>query len=174
MIYLYFLPCFYRFYSYGVRCNFKNSGHGKLGNYCTAFCFQHFFEQQKQNSYFIWILMKMWKRIFTFSLLLQQDFIQIKYNYISIHNWWVCRSIFLFRFQMKRHPYNKCFSSHFVPLFLVIFKKDNVILSYSKLLVFSTFHYAFNRNLLAFYQIDLPLSVSPLKALLLRKKEIIL
>lgn len=124
--------------------------------------------------YFIWILMKMWKRIFTFSLFLQQDFIQIKYNYISIHNWWFCRSIFLFRFQVKRHPHNKCFSSHFIPLFLVIFKKDNVILSYSKLLVFSTFHYAFNRNLLAFYQIDLPLSVSPLKALLLRKKEIIL
>lgn len=122
----------------------------------------------------LWTETKLKYLFFTFSLLLQQDFIQIKYNNISIHNWWLCHSIFLFRFQMKRRPYNKCFSSHFIPLFLVIFKKDNVILSYSKLLVFSTFHYAFNRNLLAFYQIDLPLSVSPLKALLLRKKEIIL
>lgn len=40
-------------------------------------------------------------------------------------------------------------------------------------IAFSTFHYAFNRNLLAFYQIDLLLSFFPLKALLLRKKEMI-
>ena len=41
-------------------------------------------------------------------------------------------------------------------------------------IAFSTFHHAFNRNLLAFYQIDLLLSFFPLKALLLRKKEMIL
>lgn len=35
-------------------------------------------------------------------------------------------------------------------------------------------HYTFNIHLLAFYQIDLPLCSSALKALLLRKKEIIL